>query len=106
MDGPSIPVILLGLFTVWLVFDQLWGALASVEMKKVFISNLRWLAQFAREPLLEERKVAIKRSYFLRETINPNVWQMESSSNSVPPSEKPHIRGGLIRFEIAYEGAT
>ena len=39
--------ILLGLFMMWLVFDQLWGAPAAVEMRKTFISNLRLLAQFA-----------------------------------------------------------
>src|SRR5260370_36212249 len=40
--------ILLGLGAMWLIFDQLWGKLASVEMKKVFASNVRWLAEFER----------------------------------------------------------
>ena len=43
--------VLLGLFMMWLVFDQLWGAPAAVEMKRAFISTLRLLAQLAREPL-------------------------------------------------------
>ena len=43
--------ILLGLFMMWLVFDQLWGAPAAIEMRRTFISNLRLLAQLAREPL-------------------------------------------------------
>ena len=30
--------VLLGLFMMWLVFDQLWGAPAAVEMKRTFIS--------------------------------------------------------------------
>src|SRR5262249_52373163 len=38
--------IMLGLSMMWLVFDQLWGAPAAVEMKRSFISNLRLLAQF------------------------------------------------------------
>src|SRR5262249_3716801 len=40
--------ILLGLFMMWLMFDQLWGAPAVVEMKNVFISLLRSLATLAR----------------------------------------------------------
>jgi multidrug resistance protein MdtO len=75
--------ILLGLSMMWLVFDQLWGSLASVEMKKVFISNLRWLAEFEREPLREERKLAIERSYFLRETINSNFDKIRSLADGV-----------------------
>ncbi len=42
--------ILVGLLMMWLAFDQLWGAPASVEMKRTFISNLRLLARFVREP--------------------------------------------------------
>ena len=75
--------ILLGLLVMWLVFDQLWGALASVEMKKVFISNLRWLAEFQRQPLSEERKAAIERSYFLRDTINTNFDKVRSLADGV-----------------------
>ena len=68
---------------MWLVFDQLWGALASVEMKKVFVSNLRWLAEFERQPLSEARKFAIERSYFLRETINTNFDKVRSFADGV-----------------------
>jgi multidrug resistance protein MdtO len=75
--------ILLGLCAMWLIFDQLWGTLASVEMKKAFASNLRWLAEFERQPLSEERKVAIERSYFLRETINTNFDKVRSLADAV-----------------------
>jgi multidrug resistance protein MdtO len=75
--------ILLGLFTMWLVFDQLWGVLASVQMRKVFISNMRWLAEFEREPLREERRAGIERSYFLRETINANFDKVRSLADGV-----------------------
>jgi multidrug resistance protein MdtO len=75
--------ILLGLCAMWLIFDQLWGTLASVEMKKVFVSNLRWLAEFEREPLPAERKIAIERSYFLRATINTNFDKVRSLADGV-----------------------
>jgi multidrug resistance protein MdtO len=75
--------ILLGLFAMWLIFDQLWGALASTEMKKTFIANLRWLAEFARQPLTEERQIAIEHSYSLRETINANFDKVRSLADGV-----------------------
>jgi multidrug resistance protein MdtO len=63
--------------------DQLWDTFASVEMKKLFVSNLRWLAEFERHPLSEERRVAIERSYFLRETINTNFDKVRSLADAV-----------------------
>jgi multidrug resistance protein MdtO len=75
--------ILIGLFAMWLVFDQLWGTLASVEMKRTFIANLRWLAEFERQPLSEERQLAIERSYSLREAINTNFDKVRSLADGV-----------------------
>jgi multidrug resistance protein MdtO len=64
--------VLLGQLMMWLVFDQLWGVPAVVEMKRTFISNLRLLAQLVREPLPGDKKLAIDRSFSLRETIGVN----------------------------------
>jgi multidrug resistance protein MdtO len=78
--------VLLGLFMMWLVFDRLWGAWgasAAVEMKRAFISDLRLLAQFAREPLSKELKVAVERSNSLRETINANFDKVRSLADAV-----------------------
>jgi multidrug resistance protein MdtO len=75
--------ILVGLFMMWLVFDQLWGARAAAEMEKTFISNLRLLAELAREPLLEKRRLAIERTYSLRETINVNFDKVRSLADAV-----------------------
>jgi multidrug resistance protein MdtO len=75
--------ILLGLFMMSLVFDQLWGSRAAVEMKTTFISDLRLLAQFAKEPLSKDLKVAIERSYSLRETINSHFDQVRSLADAV-----------------------
>jgi multidrug resistance protein MdtO len=70
--------IFLGLAVMWLVFDQLWGTLASVELKKAFVANLRSLSEYQRQPLSEERKIAIERSYSLREKINTNFDKVRS----------------------------
>jgi multidrug resistance protein MdtO len=75
--------ILLGLFVMWLVFDQLWGTLAGVEMRKTFISNLRCLAQLARQPFPEEKRLAIEHSFSLRETITANFDKVRSLADGV-----------------------
>jgi multidrug resistance protein MdtO len=75
--------ILLGLFMMWLVFDHLWGAPAAVEMKRRFISTLRLLAQLTREPLSQDLRVAIERSYSLRETINSSFDSVRSFSDGI-----------------------
>jgi len=73
--------ILLGLFLMWLVFDQLWGTPAAIEMKKTFIANLRLLAQLAREPLPGREQGW--RSHSIRETINANFDKVRSLSDGV-----------------------
>jgi multidrug resistance protein MdtO len=60
--------VLLGLFAMWLVFDQLWGTPASVEMRRAFILTVRSIAQYAREPLSSDPK-ATERGFALRENI-------------------------------------
>jgi multidrug resistance protein MdtO len=66
---------------MWLVFDQLWGTRAAVEMKKIFIYNLRLLAQLAREPLPGREKSW--RSDSLRETISANFDKVRSLTDGV-----------------------
>jgi multidrug resistance protein MdtO len=73
--------VLLGLFIMWLVFDQLWGSPAAVEMKRTFISNLRLLAQLEREPLPGREKTWSSSS--LRETINANFDKVRSLADGV-----------------------
>ena len=70
--------ILLGLLSMWLVFDQLWGTRASVELKKTYIANLRLLAEYARQTLPEDRESAIERSHNFREKINTNFDKIRS----------------------------
>src|SRR5258708_10240396 len=94
--------ILLGLFIMWVVYDKLWPTLAAVEMKKTFISNLRTLAEFERQPLAGERKVAIERSYAHRETINSNFDKVRSLADGVlfefgPSRQKDLALRGQIR---------
>jgi len=75
--------IFLGLIVMWAVFDQMWGTPAAAEMKKTFISALRLLADFAREPLSKDLKAAIERSFALRESINKAFNTVRASADSV-----------------------
>jgi multidrug resistance protein MdtO len=75
--------ILLGLSVMWLIFDQLWGMPAARELKETFISNLRLLAQFAREPFSKDLKVATARRFALGETINTNLDKVRALADGV-----------------------
>jgi multidrug resistance protein MdtO len=75
--------ILFGLIMMWLVFDQLWGASAVSDMKRGFLSAVRLLAEFAREPISRDYNVAAERSYSLREAINNNFDGARASADGV-----------------------
>jgi multidrug resistance protein MdtO len=75
--------VLLGLFMMWLVFDHLWSVPTVREMKRAFISNLRLLAQFAREPLSQNLKAAIAQKFALGETINSNLDKVRALADGV-----------------------
>jgi len=73
----------LGLLMMWLIFDQLWSAPASVAMRKAFISTLRLLAQFAREPVSADIRPAIQRTSALHDTINTKFDNVRSLADGV-----------------------
>jgi multidrug resistance protein MdtO len=75
--------VLLGLFMMWLVFDQLWSAPAAVEMKKLFVRNLRLMAQVVREPLSSDPRVAKVRHFSLRETVTENFDSVRATADAV-----------------------
>jgi multidrug resistance protein MdtO len=75
--------ILLGLFMMWLVFDQLWGAPAAVAMRRGFISTLRLMSQFAREPISENLQTAIERGYYLRDAIEKGFNNVRALADGV-----------------------
>lgn len=94
--------ILLGLFMMWLIFDQVWGVPARLEMKRVFAANLRLIAQFARGPISRNIKTAIGRSLALRETISTNLDKARALADGVlfefgPSRQKDLQMRDLIR---------
>jgi multidrug resistance protein MdtO len=97
--------IFLGLLMMWLAFDQLWGSSSIIEMKKVFIANMVALAQFVREPVSKDRKVAIEHSYTLRETINKNFENIRNLADHVllefGPDRQQHLewRNRIVQWQ-------
>jgi len=75
--------VFLGIFVMWVVFDQIWSAPAAVEMKKRFITNLRLLARFAREPLSADVGTAIEHNITLRETIGANLDKVRALADGI-----------------------
>jgi multidrug resistance protein MdtO len=98
--------IMLGLFVMWLVFDQMGGMPAVIAMKRTFVSTLRLLAQFAREPISSDHRVAIEKSYALRETINKNLDSLRLQGDGVVlefgPSRQRDLaaRAQLIQWQL------
>jgi multidrug resistance protein MdtO len=74
---------LLGSFAMWLAFDQIWGAPAGVEMRRTFVSNLRLLAQFSKQPTSGDIPALMPRIYALRETINSSFDKVQSLADGV-----------------------
>ena len=75
--------VFLGLLMMWLIFDQVWSAPAGVEMRKVFISTLRLLAQFTREPVSADIRSAVQRTSALHDTINTKFDNVRSLADGV-----------------------
>jgi multidrug resistance protein MdtO len=75
--------ILLGLFVMWLFFDQLGSKPAAVEMRRTFISNLRLMAQLATLPVSKDLKTMAGQSLALRETINANLDKVRAVADGV-----------------------
>ena len=119
--------VLVGLFAMWLIFDQLWQHPAAADMRKTFVSNLRLLAQLAREPDLGDRHDAVRRIYALGQTINGNFDQVKSLGDGVlfefGPSRQADlalrasitkwqsrlralflVRGAMLRYRLAVRG--
>jgi len=75
--------VLLGLIMMGLVFDRWWSSPAALEMKNQFISTLRLVAQFAREPVSEDPGIAFARSRTLREAIDAGLDKARSLADGV-----------------------
>ena len=98
--------ILLGLLAMWLVFDQLWSASATVEMKRTFVSTLGFLGKMMRAPVSQIKSVAIGEVDSLRETINTSFDRLRQQADGVMlefgPSRKRNLatRSQLLHWQV------
>ena len=102
--------VLLGLFAMWLIFDQLWSVSAATEMLRAFISSLRLLAQLTREPVSADIHAAIERTYSLRNSISSSLEKLRQHGDGVMlefgPSRDRDIalRGQLLDWQMQFRG--
>jgi multidrug resistance protein MdtO len=75
--------ILLGLVVMWVVFDRLWSIPAGIAMRRAFAQNLRLLAQLAREPISQDHRESLERTFSLREAINAQSEKVRSLADAV-----------------------
>jgi multidrug resistance protein MdtO len=75
--------VLLGLMSMWLIFDRLWVKNALNEMQDLFAKNLNMLAEFADQLLVEDRNQAIKRIRQLRDLLNAGFQAVTAQADAV-----------------------
>jgi len=75
--------VLLGLVSMWLLFDRLWVRNALDEMQAVFSRNLELFAELAEQLLEEDQIKSILRIRILRDQINDGFQAVQSQSDAV-----------------------
>jgi multidrug resistance protein MdtO len=75
--------VLLGLLSMWLVFDRLWVRNAVDEMQAAFTRNLEMFAELAEQMLEPDQVKAIRRIRVLRDRINDGFSAVRSQADAV-----------------------
>jgi multidrug resistance protein MdtO len=75
--------VLLGLVSMWLIFDRLWVKSALEEMQTAFARNLEQFAELTEQLLEHDIIKAIKRIRLLRDQINAGFQTVTAQSDAV-----------------------
>jgi multidrug resistance protein MdtO len=75
--------VMLGLVSMWLLFDRLWVRKALDEMQAVFARNLEAFAQIAEQLAEEDHMKAMVRIRILRDQINAGFQAVNAQSDAV-----------------------
>jgi multidrug resistance protein MdtO len=75
--------VLLGLVSMWLLFDRLWVRNALDEMETVFAHNLEMFAELAEQLLVKDQTLAIRRIRKLRDQMNDGFQAVRAQSDAV-----------------------
>jgi multidrug resistance protein MdtO len=99
--------VLLGLMSMWLIYDRLWTKNALDEMQTVFAHNLEMFAELAEQLLEKDQIKAIRRIRQLRDQLNAGFQAVTAQADAVlfefGPSrqQKLKIRDDLRRWQPA-----
>ncbi len=97
--------VLLGLMSMWLIYDRLWVKNAVEEMQTVFAHNLEMFAELAEQLLEKDQVKAIRRIRQLRDQLNAGFTAVTAQADAVlfefGPSrpQKLQIREELRRWQ-------
>ena len=75
--------VLLGLLSMWLIFDRLWVRSALDEMQTAFVRNLEMFAELAEELLDPDQVPAILRIRQLRDRINAGFEAVRAQADAI-----------------------
>jgi multidrug resistance protein MdtO len=99
--------VLLGLVSMWLLFDRFWVHNALDEMQRIFSRNLEMLAELTEQLLVEDQVKAIKRMRMLRDQLNAGFDAVRAQSDAVlfefgaSRQRKLEIREDIRRWQPA-----
>jgi multidrug resistance protein MdtO len=75
--------VLLGLLSMWLIFDRLWVRDALDEMQTLFSRNLEMVAELAEQLLEEDIVKTIKRVRLLRDELNAGFLAVTAQADAL-----------------------
>jgi multidrug resistance protein MdtO len=75
--------VLLGLMSMWLLFDRLWVRNAVDEMQAAFARNLEMFAELAEQMLEPDKVKAIRRMRVLRDRLNDGFVAVRAQADAV-----------------------
>jgi multidrug resistance protein MdtO len=75
--------VLLGLMSMWLIYDRLWVKNAVDEMQTVFARNLEMFAELAEQLLEKDQIKAIQRIRQLRDQLNAGFQAVNAQADAV-----------------------
>lgn len=75
--------VLLGLISMWLVFDRLWVRNALDEIETVFAQTLAMFAELSEQLQRDDQQAVVKRIRQLRERINANFQTLNAQADAV-----------------------
>jgi multidrug resistance protein MdtO len=87
--------VLLGLMSMWLIYDRLWVKNALDEMQTVFAHNLEMFAELAEQLLEKDQVKAIKRIRKLRDQLNAGFAAVTAQADAVLFEFGPSRQRGL-----------